>query len=155
MQNPNGDIPNSVRHTECQGDDPVEFSRQDANRQPDQMRTLRFSMALALVSLAVALLANHPAAAGEGSSTVEGKVTLEGKPLRSGRIFFHLKNDQFVGAKIKNGEYSVERVPAGKWRITVEGEGVPAKYSSAEKAIVVVEVVANAIPGSYDIKLAK
>jgi hypothetical protein len=121
----------------------------------DEMRTLRFSMALALVSLAVALLANHPAAAGEGSSTVKGKVTLEGKPLRSGRIFFHLKNDQFVGAKIKNGEYSVERVPAGKWRITVEGAGVPAIYSSDEKSTLQVEVVANAVPCAYDIKLAK
>jgi hypothetical protein len=110
-------------------------------------------MALALVALAVGLLANHPAAADEASSTVKGTVTLEGKPLASGRIFFHLKNDQFVGGKIKNGEYSVERVPAGKWRITVEGEGVPAKYSSDEKAILEVEVVAN--PGAYDIKLAK
>jgi hypothetical protein len=119
------------------------------------MRTLRFSKALALVALAAVLLANHPAAADEGSCTVKGIVTLEGKPLASGRIFFHLKNDQFVGAKIKNGEYSVEKVPAGTWRITVDGEGVPAKYSSDEKAIVKVEVVANAVPGAYDIKLAK
>ena len=118
------------------------------------MRTLRFSMALALVSLAMARLANHPVAAGEGSSTVKGKVTLEGKPLRSGRIFFHLKNDQFVGAKIKKGEYSVQKVPLGAWRITVEGQGVPPKYSSVDQAVLQVEVVANAVPGAYDIKLA-
>src|SRR5262249_26158550 len=115
----------------------------------------RFSMALALISLAVALIANHPAGADEGSSTVKGTVTLDGKPLGSGRIFFHLKNDQFVGAKIKDGRYSVERVPAGTWRITVEGDGVPAKYSSDEKSPLQVEVVANAVPGAYDIKLAK
>jgi hypothetical protein len=119
------------------------------------MRTLRFSMTLALVALAAVLLANHPAVADEGSSTVKGTVTLEGRPLASGRIFFHLKNDQFVGARIKNGKYSVEKVPAGTWRITVEGEGVPAKYSSEEKTILNVEVVANAVPGAYDIKLAK
>ena len=119
------------------------------------MQTVRFSLAFILVALTAVLLANHPAAAGEGSSTVKGIITLEGKPLASGRIFFHLKNDQFVGAKIKNGEYSVERVPLGFWRITVEGDGVPAKYSSEEKAGVKVEVVANAVPGAYDIKLDK
>jgi len=119
------------------------------------MRTLRFWLTLTLAALAAVLLANHPAAAGEGSSTVKGTITLEGKPLESGRIFFHLKNDQFVGAKIKNGEYSVERVPAGFWRITVEGDGVPVKYNSDEKATLKVEVVPNAAPGAYDIKLSK
>ena len=120
------------------------------------MQTLRFSMAFTMVSLAlaVALLATHPAAADEPSSTVKGKVTLDGKPLESGRIFFHLKNDQFVGAKIKKGEYSVQKVPLGAWRITVEGQGVPPKYSSVDQAVLQVEVVANAVPGAYDIKLA-
>jgi hypothetical protein len=119
------------------------------------MRTSRFLAASALVSLAVSLLANHPTAAAEPSSTVKGIVTLEGKPLASGRIFFHLKNDQFVGARIKDGKYSVERVPAGTWRITVEGEGVPVRYSSDEKSGIEMKVVANAVPGTYDIKLAR
>jgi hypothetical protein len=44
------------------------------------------------------------------------------------------------GAKIKNGEYSVERVPVGTWRITVEGEGKLAKYSDEEKTPLKVEV---------------
>lgn len=104
------------------------------------MRTSRSSIAMALVTLAMVLLGNHSAAADEGASTVKGKVTLKGKPVAKGRIFFHLKNAQFVGAKIKDGEYSVERVPVGKWLVTVEGEGVPAKYSSDEKPVLVVEV---------------
>jgi hypothetical protein len=111
-------------------------------------------MAFTLVSLALVLLASHPAAADEPSSTVKGKVTLEGKPLESGRIFFHLKNDQFVGAKIKKGEYSLQKVPRGTWRITIEGQGVPPKYSSPGQSPLQVEVVANAVPGAYDIKLA-
>jgi len=119
------------------------------------MLAMRSSIVLAIVSWGSILLFSPTAAADEESATVNGTVTLKGKPLERGKIIFYLDGDQFVGAKIKDGEYSVERVPAGKWRITVEGEGVPAKYSSAEKAIVVVEVVANAIPGSYDIKLAK
>jgi hypothetical protein len=112
-------------------------------------------MALLLVALAALLLASHPAAAGEASATVKGIVTLEGKPLATGRIFFHLKNDQFVGAKIKNGQYSVERVPVGTWAITVDGEGVPAKYSSDERTSLKVEIVAEAAPGAYDIRLTK
>jgi hypothetical protein len=112
-------------------------------------------MALLLVALAALLLASHPATADEASATVKGVVTLEGKPLATGRIFFHLKNDQFVGAKIKNGRYSVVRVPVGAWAITVDGEGAPAKYRSDERAPIKVGVVAEAAPGAYDIRLTK
>jgi hypothetical protein len=43
-------------------------------------------------------------ASGEDAATVKGTVTVRGKPLATGRIFFYLGNDQFVGAKIKDGK---------------------------------------------------
>jgi hypothetical protein len=106
----------------------------------DEMLTFRSSIAMPLIALAAILLSSHPAMADEGTSVVTGKITLKGEPLAKGRIFFHLDNDQFVGAKIKNGEYSVERVPVGTWRITVEGGGKLAKYSDDEKTPLKVEV---------------
>jgi hypothetical protein len=97
------------------------------------MLTFRFPVATALLALAAALLAGGPAAADEGASAIKGKVALNGAPLANGRIFFHLANDQFVGAKIKDGDYAVDKVPVGTWRVTVEGQGIPAVYSADDK----------------------
>jgi hypothetical protein len=108
------------------------------------MRTFWFSIAIALVGLAAVLLQDHTAVAGEDAATVMGSVTLkDGQPLSGGgRIFFHLKEGQFVGAKIQSdGTFKVDRVPVGKHKVTLEGKGVPAKFSSEEKSIVEVEVV--------------
>jgi hypothetical protein len=107
------------------------------------MRTFRFSIAMALVVLAAALLQGHPAVADEGASTVKGSVTLkDGQPLSGGgRLFFHLKEGQFVGAKIQaDGTFKVDRVPVGTHKVTLEGKGVPAKFGSEEKPLVEVEV---------------
>jgi hypothetical protein len=95
------------------------------------MRTFRFSMAT--VALAAALLAGQTVVADEPIATVKGVVTHNGKPVEKGRIFFHLDKDQFVGAKIKDGRFAVERVPVGSWRITVEGQGVPGIYQAEER----------------------
>jgi hypothetical protein len=69
------------------------------------------------------------ASAGPVAGAIKGTVILKGEPLEKGRIFFHIGNDQFVGAKIKNGEFSVDKVPVGDWKVTVEGDGVPAVYT--------------------------
>jgi hypothetical protein len=106
----------------------------------DEMLPFRSSIAMPLIALAAVLLASHPARADEGTSAVKGVVTLKGQPLAKGRIFFHLDQDQFVGAKIKDGEYAVAKVPVGTWRITVEGKGIPATYSDEEKTPLKVEV---------------
>ena len=104
------------------------------------MLTFRSSILLALVALGVILLSDPPAAADEATATVKGIVTLKGKPVQKGRIIFHLANDQFVGAKIKDGQYAVDRVPVGEHKITVEGELVPAAYGSEEKTPFTMEV---------------
>jgi hypothetical protein len=81
-------------------------------------------------------------AADEELATVEGRVTYKGQPLAGGTITFHLKDDQFVGAKIKDGRFRVDRVPAGTVRVTIESQKVrlPAKYASEETSGLSAEV---------------
>jgi hypothetical protein len=93
-----------------------------------EMITLRQIRASAF-TLAIALLALHPVAADEMAPKIAGTVTVDGRPLTDGTITFHLDDDEFVGTKIKDGAYRLTRVPAGGWRITVRGDGVPAKYT--------------------------
>ncbi len=84
-----------------------------------------------------------PLGADEGDAApvvVKVNVSLDGKLLEDGRIFFHLPKDQFVGAKIKSGKCTLDCVPAGTCKVTVESEGVPPKYSSLEQAALVVAV---------------
>ena len=78
-------------------------------------------------------------AAAEELCVLSGTITVDDKPLPSGRILFHLDEDQFVGAKIKaDGTYKVSRVPPGRHKISVEFPGVPARY--AERTALEVEV---------------
>jgi hypothetical protein len=98
-------------------------------------------MVVAWAALGAVLLTSNPAAADEATATVKGVVTLQGKPVPKGRIIFHLANDQFVGAKLnKDGQYTVDRVPVGQHKVTVEGEGVPAQYGTDEKTPLRVEI---------------
>ena len=73
-------------------------------------------------------------AADEDLSSAEGRVTFNGKPIPEGTITFHLKDDQFVGAKLKDGMYRVDRVPVGEFTVTIESKKarLPVKYSREE-----------------------
>lgn len=95
------------------------------------------------VLLSLALLSSVApeslSAAAEELCSLTGTITVDDKPLTSGRIIFHLDDDQFVGAKIKaDGTYKVDRVPPGRHKISVEFPGVPARY--AERTALEVEV---------------
>lgn len=96
---------------------------------------------LAPVLLLAALWLTAPAPeamAADGKMT--GKITLKGKPLAEGKITFYLPNGQFVGSKIKDGKYLIDHMPAGTFKVTVEGKGVPAKFGSEETAFLTVEI---------------
>jgi hypothetical protein len=69
------------------------------------------------------------AGADEATAPVQGTITVDGKPLAAGKIFFFIGEDQFVGAKVKDGVYKVDRVLVGKHVVAVEFKGVPARYS--------------------------
>lgn len=81
-----------------------------------------------------------PSPARAADAQVTGTVTLNGKPIAEGKVTFHLANDQFVGSKIKDGRYLIERVPVGTRKVTIEGKGVPAKYGSEETSPLTAEV---------------
>jgi len=113
-----------------------------------------FSAKSILIAMAVVcgllFFSAPPARAADGK--VQGMVTINGKPLAAGKIFFHLENGQFVGAKVTNGRYTVDRVPVGKRKVTVEGAGVPAKFKDEDNTPLVVTVRKGS--GTHDIGLS-
>jgi hypothetical protein len=84
---------------------------------------------------------------------VTGTIFVDGKPLAAGKVIFHLGNGQFVGSRVKDGKYTIDRVPTGTRKITVEGDGVLAKYTSEDTSGITVEVLDGT--NYADIKLAK
>jgi hypothetical protein len=110
------------------------------------MSASRCPILVALLTLAVVLTCGPRAAAADDLASVKGTITLDGKPLPSGRILFHLGDGQFIGAKIKDdGTFKMERVPTGKYKVTVEsavqGKSVlPARYAADDKSELQVEV---------------
>jgi hypothetical protein len=107
-----------------------------------------------LTLFAVVGLAAGPAPAADPElGTVEGTVTFVGKPLTDATITFHLPDGQFVGAKIKDGKYRVDRVPAGTMKVTVQSKKfpLPARFSAEETALLAVEVKAG--KNAFDVNL--
>ena len=91
-----------------------------------------------------------PGPAAEPVAKLEGNVTFKGAPLATGRVILHLDDGEFVGSKVKDGKYTVSRVPTGEWRITIEGEEVPpvpSRFSSEDQSglVVVVKAGSNTI----------
>ena len=94
-------------------------------------------------------LTTNPACAADGK--VAGAVAIDGKPLAAGKVIFHLANGQFVGSKVKDGKYAIDRVPVGTQKVTFEGDGVPAKYSLDDKSPLTAEVKEG--DGTFDFDL--
>ena len=88
-----------------------------------------------------------------GDSKVSGIVTYRGKPIEAGKIFVHLENGEFVGAKVKeDGNYTLSRVPEGTWKVTVEGKGIPAKYTSEDASALTVAVKKGSPPFNIELQ---
>ncbi len=79
-------------------------------------------------------------------TTVSATIKIDGTPIASGRMFFHLPRDQFVGGKIKAGKCQLDFVPTGSYKITIESKGLPERFSSLEQTGLAVVVV----PGLND-----
>ena len=103
------------------------------------MRPLAF-----ILFAACAMILNHGSASAADNevATLGGKVVYNGQPLTDATITFHLKDDQFVGGKIKDGRFLVERVPFGTVKVTIDSKKVtlPAKFVSPETSELSVEI---------------
>jgi hypothetical protein len=62
---------------------------------------------------------------------VEGTVHCDGADVTNSQICFHSKSGLIYGSKIVDGRFAIPRVPVGDYKVTIEGDGVPAKYGSA------------------------
>jgi hypothetical protein len=112
------------------------------------MRGVHFFL---LAAFAVIASGGPLSAADEELATVGGKVIYNGQPLADGTITFHLKDDQFVGAKITNGQFRVDRVPFGAVKVTIESKKVPVpdKFASPETSGMSVEIKQRKVPVSF------
>ncbi len=107
---------------------------------------------LVLFTACAAFARGGPAsAAGDQLATVGGKAFYNGKPLTDATITFHLPDDQFVGARIKDGKFRVDRVPFGATKVTIESRNVrlPAKFASPETSGLSIDVKQRKIPVNF------
>jgi Carboxypeptidase regulatory-like domain len=114
-------------------------------------------LTLALLA-AVALLGPNRLAADEELATVTGVVTLNGKTVAGARVFLHVGDGQFVGAKTdENGRYKIARIPVGMHTVTVESPAdgkvpVPGKYASEEQSGIRADVKKGTNEFNVDLK---
>jgi len=110
------------------------------------------SVLLVAVGLFGQLAAALPAGTAEAIAAT-GKITLDGKPLANGKITLHREDGLFIGSKVKDGKYAIDYVPAGRFIVTFEGQGVPAKYGD-EKASGLVVMVTTVDKIVFDFNLS-
>ena len=106
-----------------------------------------------LAAVGAVLVYSRPAVADNKLATVEGVVTYKGKPLPDATITLHLADDQFVGAKLKDGKYRVDRVPSGTVTVTITSAKVrlPAKFAGPDTSGLTVEVKAGIATFDFDL----
>ena len=89
----------------------------------------------------------------EPTAPVSGTVTVNGQPIETGKIIFSLEDDEFMGAKIKDGKYHIKRLPAGTWRVAIQSKSAPKKYGEEDTSPLTVKIqggVSNTI--DFDLK---
>jgi hypothetical protein len=69
-------------------------------------------------------------------------VVYNGQPLTDAVITFHLEDGQFVGGRIKGGQFRVDRVPARMVKVTIDSKTVrlPAQFASPETSGLSVDI---------------
>jgi len=86
-----------------------------------------------------------------GTARVAGTITVGATPLSQGHVLFHSPDGKIVGAHITAGNFGIPAMPTGKYTVTVEGTGVPGKYSSAATSALQVEISEGATAFDFDL----
>jgi hypothetical protein len=66
-------------------------------------------------------------------------------------VLFHTADGPIVGAQVTAGKFSLQTVPIGKFSVTVDGNGVPAKYA-AQNCGLKVEVTEGANTLDFELR---
>jgi hypothetical protein len=146
-----------------------------------QPRLVRISLG---IFFACTILTAGCGQGGQALVPVTGKVTVAGQPLSGGHVSLFPYTGQPVqgptegagglstGTIDSSGTYSISTdgrsgAPVGKYKVTVNPTMIPtgdgkmpqapfnSKFSDAKKTTLIIEVVGNAAPGAYDLKLTK
>jgi hypothetical protein len=56
-----------------------------------------------------------------------------------------------VGAKIKDGKYSIDRVPPGRYVVVIQGMAVPDKFGSEDMSPLTAEVGEDGATFDFDL----
>jgi len=115
------------------------------------MLRLRQETLLSMFAITFLFLGGNAAVADDKIGAVQGKVNFKGKPIDEGKITFHLDNGQFVGCKIKNGDYKIDQVLCGARKVSVEAKGIPARYCSEETTPLSVEIAGGRQNMDFDL----
>jgi hypothetical protein len=71
----------------------------------------------------------------KAGSKLTGVVTVDGQPV-TGRLFFHVTEDQFFGGRIdEDGRFVINKPPRGTFRVTIEGNRVPERFTSLDSEL--------------------
>jgi hypothetical protein len=87
------------------------------------------------------------------TAKVQVRVIVDGKPIDKGRIFFYSDTNNFVGTHLNDeGKGTVDRIVVGEYVVTVEGDGIPAKYSQLEASALRVKIAAGENEFGFELK---
>ncbi len=106
----------------------------------------RFTVAFCLLFVAAmpVLQAEDRTPIETATAKVQVKVILDGKPVGNGRIFLHGDTSTFVGTRLNDdGTGTVNQVFLGSYVVTVEGDGIPVKFSQLEASQLRAKVAAG------------
>jgi len=86
--------------------------------------------------------------------TIEGVVNFKGGPkglLAKGKLTAHDKDGKTYTSDVTNGEYKLVNLPIGKYKVTITGEGVGAKYGDVKTTPLTLDIEKKGrnIPMSY------
>ena len=71
------------------------------------------------------------------SAQVSGLVTVNGNRLPAGRVCLQSTDGQVIGTQVEKGLYQIEKAPLGKFLVTIDGDGVPSKYSNTNSPLTI------------------
>ena len=74
---------------------------------------------------------------------VEGTIFVGGSPLDDGRICFLAANGQIFGSTVAKSNYTVQQIPAGDFRVAIDGKGVPVRYGEKSSLAVTIRAGKN------------